>query len=170
MWNYSDPWLWFMPQVLNWPREEKLQKLHWATPKLKLLLAPNNVGTTLTAWLPFRNLSWVEMQAQQDKGLYYNCDEKFAGTSLQGTACILIGNHGKYGVRRKSNRSQSRRGIGGETWEILTCFLRNDLPPICLSNRHHIWLMGGILIAIGYTHNFVNSKLAQKLKSCLNSW
>ena len=44
MWNYSDPWLWFMPQVLNWPWEEKLQKLHWATPKLKLLLAPNNVA------------------------------------------------------------------------------------------------------------------------------
>uniref|UniRef100_A0A7N2N2Y8 Exostosin GT47 domain-containing protein n=1 Tax=Quercus lobata TaxID=97700 RepID=A0A7N2N2Y8_QUELO len=36
-----------------------------------------------------RNLSWVEMQAQQDKGLYYNCDKKFAGTSLQANGSRL---------------------------------------------------------------------------------
>jgi len=65
--------------------EKKLQRQRRGVQKLDLLPMPSPKPTTtpITTTKPtprtrFKRLTWAEMQARREKGLCFNCDEKFA--------------------------------------------------------------------------------------------
>ena len=116
----------------------------------------------------FKKLSWTEMQACRDKGLCYNCDEKFGpGHRCKTQQVFLLEVMGKEGE------------IDGPTVTIEEEEDSTTTPEISLhalvgvSSPQTIRVTGiingrplHILIDSGSTHNFVSLKFAKRMGCC----
>uniref|UniRef100_A0A2N9H8H7 RNA-directed DNA polymerase n=1 Tax=Fagus sylvatica TaxID=28930 RepID=A0A2N9H8H7_FAGSY len=150
-------------------QEDRLYRLRRPPTKPPLLAlpptrpSPNTINRVPTG-TNFKKLSWGEMQARREKGLCYNCDEKFAPGHRCKTQQIymleVVGEH-------ESESDETAEEEANETTlqpEIsLHALTGADTPD---TMRVSGWVHGKklhILIDSGSTHNFINSKIAKKL-------
>lgn len=105
-----------------------------------------------------RRLPWDELQKRREKGLCFNCDEKFTpGHKCKGRQAFLI-------EPMESSEEEIETPVEGDDMEVSVHALVGVDGPRTM--RLGSWIHNRRVIAMvdsGFTHNFVNPRVAGKL-------
>lgn len=135
------------------------RRLGYVTPEAK-----NNGGVVRTANprpIPsdVKRLAWEEMQKRREKGLCFNCDEKFVPDHRCRTRQSFF-----IEVTDSCDEEDSAEAVEEETTKISIHALADIQGPRTI--RLGSWIKGRrviVLIDSGSSHNFVNQDIAKKL-------
>ena len=155
-------------------QEDKIYRLRRNTPKPPIFstppippIRPMSNPTTITRSSPgpnLKRLTWGEMQSRREKGLCYNCDEKFApGHRCKTQQLYMLETITELETEFSNDTEETTEEISPPEISLhaLTGISTPNTMRVCgTTNGKQVH----ILIDSGSTHNFVNSNFARKLE------